>query len=194
MDQFDELKAVWHTSNTKVLPSSEATISEIKRFRSSRLRKKWIVISCAFLMTVLMIILLSLAKFTMLSTYIGGAIIASAGVFLAYTNIRSLRRFNELSDYSNLDFLSFIEKTRQNQIYYYKKTQLRIILICITGLLIYLYESFLKNPVATIVLYALSILFYLLLWFWLRPRQFKKDSAKLDAIINRLDNISKQLK
>lgn len=194
MDKFDELKTVWHSAKTDSLPTSHALLQEIKKFRNQRLQKKWLVIACSCFLAGLMMGVLVIIDFKLPSTYIGGSLIALSSLLLAYTNIRSLKRFMALQDGSNLEFVSFIEQTRQNQIYYYKKTQARVMVLCLVGLLFYLYEPFLQYPGFAILLYSLSCICLLVLWFWLRPRYFKKDSEKLDAILRVLENISKQLK
>ena len=120
MDNLDDLKAIWHTAKTDGLPSSKEMVQLIRRFRSQKLRSKWLVIICSCLLSLLIMTVLFTVQFDLISTYIGGALMAVSGFLLAFTNIRSLKRFYELDDCSNLDFVAFIAQTRQNQIYYYK--------------------------------------------------------------------------
>lgn len=195
MDNLDDLKAIWHTAKTDSLPSSKEMLQIIRKFRSQKLKSKWLVIICSCLLSLFIVIVLFIVHFHLASTYIGGGLMAASGLLLAATNIRSLKRFYQLEDCSNLEFLDFIEQTRQNQIYYYKKTQAVIILLCSAGLLLYIYEATTTgHPMWFIGIYLVSIGYLAVMWFIVRPHYFKKDQEKLNTTRQRLEKISNQLK
>lgn len=194
MNNSDDLKAIWHSAKTDSLPGPDIMLQMIKRFRSQKLRNKWLVIVSSCLLSCLIIAVLFIVHFTMPVTYIGGGLMAASGLLLAVTNIRSLKRFYRLDDCSNLQFLAFIEQTRLNQAYYYKKTQAVVMLLCSAGLLLYLYEPTAGHPMWFIGIYGLSIIYLLVMWFFVRPRYYKKGAEKLNATLHRLESISEQLK
>lgn len=194
MDNLDELKAIWHTAKTDTLPSSKEMIKLVKKFRSQKLRSKWLVIIASIALACLIIAALIFGQFKLVTTFIGGGLMAASSLVLAATNIKSLKRFYRLDDCSNLEFLAFIEQTRQNQIYYYKKTMVVILLLCSIGWGLYLYEPVREHTSWLIGTYAGVIIYLAIMWFIVRPRTFKKDAEKLNAITQRLQNISKQLK
>jgi hypothetical protein len=115
-------------------------------------------------------------------------------VILAATTMKSLSRFYRLDNCSNLEFVAFIEQTRQNQIYYYKKTMVSIAILCSVGWLLYMYEPTYKHPLWFIGTHSAFIIYMAVMWFVVRPRSFKKDEDKLNALKQRLQNISNQLK
>jgi Flp pilus assembly protein TadB len=193
MDNLDELKAIWHTAKTDELPAPEAMLQLVRQFRAGKLRKKWLVIACALALAGLMAAVLILGHFRLLTTYIGGTLIGASSLVLAATNMRSLRRFYQLDNCSNLEFLAFIERTRQNQRYYYQKTMVLIMLLCTAGLLLYLYEPALKHPLWTGGIYIATLGYLAIMWFTVRPRTFTRDTAKLDAMQQHLANLTKQL-
>lgn len=193
MDNLDDLKAIWHTAKTDGLPSSKEMVQLIRRFRSQKLRSKWLVIICSCLLSLLIMTVLFTVQFDLISTYIGGALMAVSGFLLAFTNIRSLKRFYELDDCSNLDFVAFIAQTRQNQIYYYKKTMVVIVILCSIGWVLYLYEPTYQHPIWFIGTYSLIVVYLSIMWFVVRPRSIKRDAEKLDTTLKRLEKISKQL-
>lgn len=194
MDNLNDLKAIWHSAKTDSLPTSVEMEQLIKKFRNQKLRNKWIVIVVSCLLSILMIVVLFITPFKLLITYVGGGLIAASSVLLAATNIKSLKRFYQLDNCSNQEFLAFIEQTRQNQIYYYKKTQAVIMLLCAIGLLLYLFELAARHPKWFVGIYLLSITYLLIMWFIVRPRRYKKDAEKLNATKQRLEKISNQLK
>lgn len=193
MDNFNDLKALWHSANTDNLPSSAAMLQLIKKFRREKLRKKWIIIVGCSLTTFLMVAVMFNYHSRLISTRIGELLITSSCLMLVVNNIRSLKRFYQLQNCSNAEFLAFIEKTRQNQIYYYKKTQGIIMMLCSVGLLVYLYEPALREPYWTAIVYIATIIYLLIIWFVVRPKVFRKNAEKLNAMRERLENIAKQL-
>lgn len=194
MDNLNDLKAIWHSAKTDSLPTSVEMKQLIKKFRNQKLRNKWftIVISCQI--SILITVVLCITPFKMLITYVGGGLLVASTVLLAATNIKSLKRFYQLDNCSNQEFLAFIEQTRQNQIYYYKKTQTVIGLIWAIGWLLYLYEPVSRHPKWFIWVYGFAISYVLVIWFIVRPRYFKKGAEKLNATRQRLEKISNQLK
>ncbi|GAA4092497.1 hypothetical protein [Mucilaginibacter panaciglaebae] len=194
MDNLDDLKAIWHTAKTDNLPSSKEMIKLVKGFRGQKLRKKWLVIILSLALSCLIIIALFIGQFKLVTTFIGGGLMAASALLLAATNVRSLKRFYRLDDCSNLEFLAFIEQTRQNQIYYYKKTMVMILLLCSIGWGLYLYEPVRQHTLWLIATYTGAAIYLAIMWFIVRPRTFKRNAEKLNVITRRLESISKQLK
>lgn len=194
MNNLDDLKAIWHTAKTDRLPNSKEMLKLVKNFRSQKLRSKWLVIISSIALSCLFILILFFVHFKLITTYIGGGLVAVSGLFLATTNIRSLKRFYQLNDCSNLEFLAFIEQTRQNQLYYYKKTMVLILSLCSVGWILYMYEVTYKHPIWFFSVYITFMIYLGIMWFIVRPRSFKKDADKLNVMKQRLENISKQLK
>ena len=167
-------------------------LRRIKKFRNQKIRKKIIIIVIALLCAIIMIWGMFCDGFKMATTYIGDVLMTISCVILAVTNIRSVKRFYELKDCSNAEFVQFIERTRQNQIYFYKKTQVIAMSITSVGLMLYWYELVHRKPTLTIIVYSFTIIYLAVMWFVVRPRVFKKNARKLNEILERLEKISKQ--
>ncbi|HEY0895864.1 MAG TPA: hypothetical protein VGE15_04880 [Sphingobacteriaceae bacterium] len=194
MDNLTELKALWHTTNTDHLPDASQMLREVKKFRGQRLRKKWMAIASGVLLTLLMIVVLISGQFKLISSYIGGALIAASSLLLVVNNIRSLKRFNQLEDCNNKEFLDFLEQTRLNQIYFYKRTQVVMMMLCSVGLLVYLYEPATRNLVATLAVLTGTVAWLLVCWLVIRPRVFRRNQEKLNELRSRIEQIANQLK
>ena len=194
MDNLDDLKAVWHTAKTDSLPSSGEMVRLIRKFRGQKLRNKWLVIVISLLLCILFIAILFIFPFKLISSFIGGGLMALGSLVLALTNIRSLKRFYQLDDSSNLEFIAFIEQTRKNQLIYYRKTIVFIMLSYAVGYILYAYELTWKHPSWFVGVYAVMSIYCAIMWFIVRPRAYKKGAAKLDAMQTKHENILKQLK
>lgn len=194
MDNLDDVKALWQTARTDSLPQAEEMGKMARSFRNGKVRNKRLVIAASAAFSTLIIAVLIFGRFEMTVTYVGGALMVLAGILLAINNFRSLKRFDQLDNCSNVDFLSFVERTRQNQIYYYEQTMGRLVAMCTIGWLLYLYEFLYERPLLMIGLYTAALTYLAILWFLVRPRAFKRDAAKLDATRQRLETLSNQLK
>ena len=192
MNNLNELKDIWLTAPTAQLPDATHMAQMIKTFRNRKLRSKWRLICYALAAAGGFITLIVSLPTAMISTYVGAAFIIIACLILAATNIRSLQRFYEPDDNSNQQFLRFLKQTRHNQVRYYRKTQVAGLGFCSAGLLLYMYEFVRNNSWILTGMYALLVIYLLVLWLVVRPRMFKKGTAKLNSMIERIEKINKQ--
>jgi lysylphosphatidylglycerol synthetase-like protein (DUF2156 family) len=193
MDNLNDLKAIWHTAKTDSLPDSDGMVQIIKKFRSQKLLKISALVLTAIVLVLLMVMVVFYYKSTMLSTRFGELFIIMAGTILAVTSISSLIRFYKLQDCSNIEFLKFLEQTRQRQLFYYKRTQVIAMLLCAVGLLLYIYEGVYKSFLLCLIGYGLLMVYLVIIWFVVRPRVFRKQDKKIKEKIERIEALIKQL-
>ncbi len=190
---MNDIRALWLTAKTDGLPSSDEMVRIVKKFRNQRLRRKLGIIFTALVCAAMMVATMFVYKSTMITTRIGEVLTIIACGVLVFTNTRSMKRFIDLKDCNNKEFIEFLEQTRRNQVYYYKRTQVLGMGLSSLGLLLYLYEMASRSEVVFIITYSIAIIWTLILWLVVRPRSFKKQSRKLDETLKKLENISKQL-
>ncbi|MGZ3891010.1 MAG: hypothetical protein ACXVI9_10955 [Mucilaginibacter sp.] len=164
-----------------------------RKFRNQKLVKKAALIIVALASTALMVMVVFIYKSNMVTTRIGEGCMIAAGCILFYTNARSIGRFYRFKDYNNKEFIGFLKQTRLNQIRFHQKTQVIGLVLCTISLPLYLFELVYKHTLVAIVIYTLTIIYFLVLWLVVRPRTFRKQSEKLNNIINKLEQLSKQL-
>jgi hypothetical protein len=193
MDNFNDLKSIWLTAKTDSLPASDEIVHIIKRYRNKTLQKKMMVILVGLVSVTIMIGIIFFYKPEMLTTRIGESFIILAGSILIFSNVRSIKRFYDLQEFSNRDYIEFLKKGRQNQIHFYKKTQVFGMAFCSIGLLFYIFEFVHKNAILSIIAYSLLVIYLLILWLIVRRRVFTKHARKLEELIKRLESLSNQL-
>lgn len=193
MDNLNDLKAIWLTAKTDDLPKSKEMLRIVKKFRNDRLRKKLLIIFVALFVIAMMVVTIIIVRSTMITTILGEAFTIIAAGILIFTNTRSMKRFIDLKDCNNKEFIEFLEQTRRNQVFYYKKTQVAGMLLSTVGLFLYIYEQVYRNLTATITIYSITIIWTLFLWLYLRPRNFKKQALKLNTTMEKLRKISDQI-
>jgi membrane protein YdbS with pleckstrin-like domain len=192
MKNLNDLKAIWLTAKTNSLPDSEEMMLLVKKYRRQKLSKFTALITVALLSVATMIVVVFRYRSTMITTRIGESFIIATALILAATNLNSLNRFYRLTARSNKEFILFLEHTRVRQLFYYKWTQVVAQSFCLAGLLLYLYEAVYKHNSLLIISYTAIILYILIMWVFIRPRLFKKQSQKLNAMIEKLEKLSKQ--
>jgi len=193
MDNLNELKQLWQTANTDSLPALNEMLRMVKKFRNQKLRNKYLIICIAAVLAAIMAVPMFVYPSMMMTTRIGVLLLISSCGLLIFTNTRSLKRFHDLDDRNNKEFIGFLEKTRQNQLYYYKKTQVAGLWLSSAGLLFYLYEFVHNNALLVIIGYSITLVYILVIWFVLRPRKFNKEAKKLNETMERLNTLSKQI-
>lgn len=193
MDNLNDLKAIWLTAKTDDLPRPKEMLRIVKKFRNDRLRKKIVIIVLSLAIIALLIVTGAISGSSGITTITAEILTIAACAILVFTNTRSMKRFIHLKDCSNREFLEFLEQTRRNQAYYYKITQVWGMALSSAGLLLYLWEPIRARLTLGIILYAVAIAWILFLWLYLRPRNFKRQGAKLNETIKRLEKIEHQI-
>jgi hypothetical protein len=193
MDNLNDLKKIWLTTNTSSLPGPDEMVKFVKKYRNQKLVKKLALITVALLATATEIFFVFFYKSTMFTTRIGGGCIIAAGIILISTTINSFNRIYTLKDISNKDFIKFFEKTRQRQLFYHQKTQVVAFACCSAGLMLFLFEYVYRSTVLAVIAYAVLVAYLLVMWLIVRPRTFKKHSRKMEETMKKLEILSKQL-
>ena len=188
---FNELWAKQRSSE----PNQEKLLLQIKKMKQTNLRKL-VITNCLFLTTSVLIILVWVYfQPQFITTKIGilFVILAMAIYLLAYNRSYSLFKDN-MNSHSNRDYLNELLAIKAKQLFMHT-TMLNLYFVLLsTGLSLYMYEY--ASRMTTfwgMFIYGITALWILVNWFYLRPRQIKKQQSKLDEIISKLQNINKQL-
>ncbi len=193
MDNLNELKAIWKTAKTDTLPIPGEMLRLVKRYRNKKLRNKLRLIAGCFLLIIFFVSAWFYNRPHFISTSIGMLMTTGAVIILAITNIRSIGRFIKLNDCSNKEFISFLEQTRRNQLFYHQKTQVFGILLASAGFLLYIFEFVYQSILLSVIFYTSGIAYIAFVWFYLRVVKYKKQTAELNNIIEKLERMSYQI-
>jgi hypothetical protein len=193
MDNLSELKEIWRTAKTDSLPPSAEMLRIVKKYRNQKLLKTAAFILIVMVLIAVMVLVMFNYHSHMLSTRFGEVFIIIAGAIVFGSELSSLVRFYYLKDESNKNFILFLERTRQRQLFYYKRTQIVGFAFCSCGLILYLYEGVYQDTTWFIVGYALLIAYLLFLWLFVRPRVFKRQERKIKEKIEHFEILLKQI-
>jgi uncharacterized membrane protein len=193
MDDLNEMKEIWMKAKTDSLPGMDEMLQIIEKHKYKKLTKIVIMMVAAVVSVAIMVGVVFYYKITMITTLIGKLLIILAGIILVISKASSLTRYYNLDASSNKDFIQFLERTRERQIFYYRRTQVAAAAIIFVGLLFYIYEMVHKNEFLLITCYLLLVTFIMVLWLIVRPRTFKREAKKMNDKIERLKTLSNQI-
>ena len=193
MDDLNEMKGIWMKAKTDGLPNADEMMGIIKKYRHQKLMKIALIMFAAIASVAVMIGVIFYYKSTMMTTLIGKVLIIVAGIILVISKASSLVRYYKLGATSNKDFVRFLERTRERQIFYYKKTQPAAAAIVSIGLVLYIFEMVHKSEFLLITSYLLLSAYLLVLLLVVRPRIFKREAKKLNDKIEHLKALSDQI-
>lgn len=177
-------------------PTTEDLFLKINAFKKSN-RKRIILTNITLVLTSILVLLIWYCyKPQLVTTKIGIILtVAAMAIFIAYLN-QSLGLFKKANDLeSNQEFLKAFLLIKEKQHFMQTKVLNLYFVLLSTGIALYLYEPTSRmTPFWMCFAYGTTSLWILFNWFYLRPRQIKKQQAKLNEIINRLENIQSQLR
>ncbi|HEY4617818.1 MAG TPA: hypothetical protein VIH09_06450 [Flavobacterium sp.] len=187
-------KDIW-AKQTSVAPNSEILISEIKKMKQSNLRK--LVLTNLLLIATSIFIILIWIYFQpqLITTKIGIMLIILAMVIFLFAYNKSYSLFkSHMNSQSNSDYLKDLLAIKAKQ-RFMETTMMNLYFILLSlGIALYMYEY--TQRMSTfwgIFTYAITSIWILFNWFYLRPKQIKKQRAKLDAIIAKFEMVNNQL-
>jgi hypothetical protein len=192
MDNLNDLKAIWLNVKTVSLPSSSQMESIIKNNKDKTLRRLVFLISGALGMVFLVLFASYVYEFKFISSKIGEGLIVFSGLILMATNLNSFNRFHKLNVCSNKEYISFLEQTQLRQLFYFKYTQVAGLAFSFIGLVLYLYELVYQNQLIMIISYLLFLLYFSIVFFYLRPKTYRKGVIKLNLELENVRRISLQ--
>ncbi|QBN18251.1 hypothetical protein [Flavobacterium nackdongense] len=187
-------KDLW-TQQKCVAPHPENLIFEVKKLKQNNLRKL-LLTNLLLLVTALFIILIwTQYQPQFLTTKIGIILIILAiVVFLfAYNNSYSLFKSDKNAE-SNSDYLKDLLTIKAKQ-KFMETTMVNVYFVLLSiGIGLYMYEYTSRmTSFWGIFAYGITAIWILLNWFYLRPKQIKKQQTKLDEIITKIELLNQQL-
>jgi amino acid transporter len=188
---FNELWAKQKTGE----PNKEELLSKINKFKKSNL-KRLIITNLLLIITSLFIIFIWVYyQPQMITTKIGIILTILAMVIFVIAYNQSFALFRKKTNtQSNSEYLKNLIDIKAKQ-RFIQTTMLNLYFVLLsTGIGLYMYEyTQLMTAFWGIFAYGITSIWILFNWFYLRPKQIKKQQTKLDEIIGKLEILNEQL-
>lgn len=195
MDTNIDFKNIWkqQTSNK---PDLKELLGKLKKFKNENLRKI-IIINILLIATSLGIAFIWYRyQPQLITTKAGIILVILAMVIFLFAYNKMFMMFYKIDDtQSNSEYLQslYLVKNKQK---FMQTTMLNIYFIMLfLGISFYMYEyTTLMTLTSAVIAYAATFSWIALNWFYVRPKTIKKQEAKIDGLINKFEEINKQLK
>jgi hypothetical protein len=194
MDCNSNFNELWARQKTGE-PNKEDLFLRANNFKKSNL-KRLIKTNLLLIATSLFIIFIWVHyQPQMITTKLGiiTTILAMVIFLIAYNQSFALFK-NIANTLSNSEYLKNLLVIKAKQQFMHT-TMMNVYFVLLSiGIGLYLYEYTQRMTLFLgILTYGITAIWILFNWFYLRPRQIKKQQSKLEEIINKFENINKQL-
>ena len=194
MDDNINLKAIWHNQET-TMPDEEEIFAKATALKNE-IRKNtiYLIILLTGAIPIILFIWLS-SNLTMLTTKMGTCLVISS-ILLVNLNVTKLltSSSNKSIATDNKTYLDELLKLKQQQ-HFIQTTVMNIYFASLSlGLALYLYEPTSRMEKNYMIFtYSATFAWVAFNWFYLRPKSIKKQRAKMNIIIEKLNSINNNL-
>jgi hypothetical protein len=189
-----DFKDLWK-KQTVSQPNMEDLLARLKQFKKVGLRCLWItnillLATCAFI-----IFIWYFYQPEFISTKIGIVVMIATMVIYLLVYNRLLTIYKNIdatqSNQEYVEKLILIKKKQQ----FMQSTMLSLYFILLgIGIALYMYEYVVRMTIFWgIFTYGMTFLWMMINWFFIRPKQIKKQQAKINALIEKFEEVNKQL-
>jgi len=185
---------IWNKKSAEI-PNIKEIKSAADQYKKKQLRFTiWHTFSLSFT-AVMIIFIWNVIDFKMFTTSLGIVLILIAlamYIYLVSENINVIRKINP--SISNQEYLASLKKLQHQQLYMQTKGISIYYVLLTAGFAFYFYEFALRmSTLGASLAYGLTFLWLAIAWFFLRPRQIKKQNEKISKVIDSLELIEKDL-
>ena len=189
MDDFDNIKTLWNSSNTPDLPNLEQMGSIIKKYQTKKKRNIFLVIALLILCAVLFTLAFITHKPLFWTTTFGEILMTLGLIFGLIIKLNTLRNITKNELKSNNDFLEdLIKISPQKQAKANWQVIISVLLLAV-GYGFFIFHE-VRNNQTELILSSFGIALYtLLMYFILRPfieRSSKNKTKKMLEAIEKL--------
>ncbi|KQT25296.1 hypothetical protein ASG22_20560 [Chryseobacterium sp. Leaf405] len=186
---------IWNKKNTDI-PNIQEIKSSADKYKKKQLRFTICHIFSLSVTAVMIIFIWNVIDFKMFTTSLGIVLILIAlamYIYLVSGNLNVIRKINP--SINNQEYLASLKKLQHQQLYMQTKGISIYYVLLTTGFAFYFYEFALRmSTLGGILSYGLTFIWLTVAWFFLRPRQIKKQNEKISKVIHSLETIEKDLR
>ena len=194
MDNFNDIKSIWHNQPDVPMPSLAEVTKEAQKSKSKMIKKN--IIGIVLMSATLLFIgyLCIAADFKYVTTKIGMIIIIIAIIGSLIINTQLLTILLNAADNTNDNnaYLKQLIRYRNKQGFMQKTGMIIYFILLSLGLVMYMFEFFMRDKTFGIVAYFITLAWIAFNWFYIRPKTIKKQVLKTNDLISQMENISKQ--
>ncbi|REG90767.1 hypothetical protein [Flavobacterium aquicola] len=194
MENNIDFKNLWKQQSVSP-PNMEELLSKVKHFKSVSMRK--LVITNVLLIATSFFIGFIWYRYQpeLISTKIGIVLIIFAMVLYLFVYNKLITFYKTIDDnQSNSEYLQKLISIKAKQ-HYLQSSVLSLYFILLgSGLSLYMYEYASRMTILwAIVAYAVTLGWIGFTWFYLRPKEIKKEQNRINTLIAKFEAVNNQL-
>ena len=189
-----DFKDLWK-KQTVNQPNIEDLMARLKQFKKAGLRSLWITNILLFATSAFILFVWYYYQPQFISTKIGIVLTILAMVIYVVVYNRLLGSFKNIdATQTNQEYLQKLILIRKKQ-QFIQSTILSLYFVLLgSGISLYMYEYASRMTILwASFTYGITLLWIGFNWFYIRPKQIKKQQSKINELIARFEDINKQL-
>lgn len=194
MSNNTDLKGLWN-KQVAVIPDTKELFEKLNEFKKRSLRKIVFINTLLILTSAFIIFIWYYFQPEMISTKLGIVMIILAMALFVFVSNQTIPLLSKVDfDLDIRESIIQLFKYREKQIFL-QTTMLNIYFIILSaGICLYMFEYASKMTfLLAAVSYFTTLLWIAFNWYYLRPKQIKKQIAKTDELISKMELINRQI-
>ncbi len=189
-----DFKDLWKKQSVSQ-PDMKDLLLRVSKFKKAALRSLWITNILLFVTSAFIIFIWMYYQPQFISTKIGIVFTILAMVVYMFVYNKLLAKYKDIdSTQTNQEYLQkliFIKKKQQ----FLQTKMMSFYFIALTvGICLYMYEYASRmSALGAGLTYGITLLWMLFNWFYIRPKQIKKQQEKINSLIEKFEEVNNQL-
>ena len=189
-----DFKDLWK-KQTVNQPNIEELMARLRQFKKAGLRSLWITNILLLVTSVFILFVWYYYQPQFISTKIGIVLTILAMVIYLFTYNKLLAKYKNIeTTQTNNEYLQNLILIKKKQQFLQTKMMTFYFIVLTAGICLYMYEYASRMTLAGAGLtYGLTLLWMLFNWFYIRPKQIKKQQDKINSLIEKFEEVNNQL-
>lgn len=189
-----DFKDLWK-KQTVSQPNIEDLMARLKQFKKAGLRSLWKTNILLLATSVFIVFIWYYYQPQFISTKIGIVLVILAMVIYVAVYHGLLRIYKDIdTTQTNQEYLQKLILIKRKQQFMQSTILSWYFVLLLSGICMYMYEYTSRMTVFyALITYGVTLLWIGFNWFYLRPKQIKKQQKKINELIAKFEDINKQL-
>jgi hypothetical protein len=190
-----DFKDLWK-KQTISQPNIEDLMARLKQFKKASLRSLWKTNILLFTTSAFILFVWYYYQPQFISTKIGIvlAIVAMVMYVSVYNGLLNIYKDIDATQ-TNQEYLQKLILIKRKQQFMQSTILSWYFVLLMTGICLYMYEYAIRMTVFyALVTYGVTLLWIGFNWFYIRPKQIKKQQEKINELIAKFEDVNEQLK
>jgi len=176
-------------------PNMEDLMARLKQFKKEGLRSLWKTNILLFATSAFIVFVWYYYQPQFISTKIGIVLAIAAMILYVAVYNGMLRIYKDIdTTQTNQEYLQRLILLKRKQQFMQSTVLSWYFVLLLAGICLYMYEYASRMTVFyALITYGVTLLWIGFNWFYMRPKQIKKQQAKINELIAKFEDINKQL-